>query len=87
MAAAPISGTATPLSEADTASTLDLDASSEAADRIIQATSLADMARVPTGQMEQLLGVTSRLLRSPGLQREIVKVMMEDEEVGAGAGG
>lgn len=36
---------------------------------------------VPGMEMSGLLQITSRLLKSPGLQREVVKVMMEDEQV------
>jgi hypothetical protein len=66
----------------------------EEADFVIQATHLSDRpqaATTPGGNaapagMDDLLHLTSRFLRSPGLQREIVKVMLEDRQVGSKAG-
>jgi hypothetical protein len=63
-------------------------ACAEEADFVIQATQVS--SQPPTGanggMMDDLLQLTGRFLRSPGLQREIVKVMMEDKQVGWGHG-
>ncbi|KAJ9517132.1 hypothetical protein QJQ45_009114 [Haematococcus lacustris] len=58
----------------------------ECADEVIQSTFLTARPGQAAssggqGQMHELLRLTSKLLCSPGLQREVVKVMMEDEEV------
>ncbi|KAG2454087.1 hypothetical protein HYH02_001127 [Chlamydomonas schloesseri] len=63
-------------------------AGSDLADAYIEAAAAANAQAVASGQrarereqLEGLMAITTRLLRRPGMQREVVLCMLEDEEV------